>query len=159
MGCGKYTLLVEVGVQVWLLTEWSSDLTYHSMLLNIYFSHWWSGDKSNYLTGLWSKIKWDFVMWCDVMLHRATGFPEMVVIVTIKGTIADSGQERMLRHHFNTFKCREELQKECKELLYVLHSDSPALNILPHLLLPHHFRLSLQIACPYFFMEVSLGLD
>lgn len=89
---------------------------------------------------------------------RATGFPEMVVIVTIKGTIADSGQERMLRHHFNTLKCREELQKEYKDLLYVLHSNSSALNILPHLLFPRHFRLSLQIACPYFFMEVSLGL-
>ena len=82
-----------------------------------------------------------------------------VAIVIIKGTIADSGQEGILRHHFNTFKCREELQKEYKELLYVLHSNSLALNILPHLLSPHHFRLSLQIACPHVFMEVSLGLD
>ena len=92
-------------------------------------------------------------------MHRARGFPEMVAIVIIKGNVADSGQEGMLRHHFNIFKCREELQKEYKELLYKLHSNSPALNLLPHLLFPHHFRLNLQIACPHVFMEVSLGLD
>lgn len=90
-------------------------------------------------------------------MHRARGFPERVAVVIIKGTIADSGQEGMLTHHFNTFECGEELQKEYKELLYVLHSNSLALNILPHLLFPHHFRLSLQIACPHVFMKFLLA--